>query len=121
MEAVKRGGEAWAGAMGSVGMELGKLQALLADYSIASTPGAELSILLTTGRASAALQQFLSSHLGQLLLPAAAALISSMLCGSGCPHEWVSCCPAALTAHVCSSRHETALHQSLSLYLGQLP
>lgn len=94
MEAVKRGGEAWAGAMGSVGMELGKLQALLADYSIASTPGAELSILLTTGRASAALQQFLSSHLGQLLLPAAAALISSMLCSSGSSRvgQLLPCC-----------------------------
>ena len=55
--------------MGSVRAELGKLQALLADYSTESTPQAELCILLTTGRASAALQQFLVSHLGTLSLP----------------------------------------------------
>ena len=50
--------------MNSVRAELDKLQALLADYSAESTPQAELCILLTTGRASAALQQFLCSHLG---------------------------------------------------------
>ena len=56
--------------MSSVRAELDKLQALLADYSAQSTPQAELCILLTTGRASAALQQFLCSHLGTLsLLP----------------------------------------------------
>lgn len=54
--------------MGSVQKELDKLQSLLADYSIESTPQAELCILLTTGRASAALQQFLASHLGTVLL-----------------------------------------------------
>ena len=48
--------------------ELGRLQGLLADYSIQSTPQAELSILLTTGRASPPLQQFLCNHLGELLL-----------------------------------------------------
>ena len=50
--------------MSSLQKELDKLQSLLADYSIESTPQAELCILLTTGRASAALQQFLTSHLG---------------------------------------------------------
>ena len=54
----------WRAAMSSVDTELEKLRALLADYCIESTPQAELCILLTTGRASAALQQFLSSHLG---------------------------------------------------------
>ena len=54
--------------MSSVQKELDKLQSLLADYSTESTPQAELCILLTTGRASAALQQFLTSHLGTVLL-----------------------------------------------------
>ena len=51
--------------MGSVQAELDRLQALLVDHSIESTPTAELSTLLTTGRTSAALQQWLSSSLGQ--------------------------------------------------------
>ena len=51
--------------MGSVQAELDRLQALLLDHSIESTPTAELSTLLTTGRTSAALQQWLSSSLGQ--------------------------------------------------------
>lgn len=46
--------------------DLEKLQALLADYSIDSTSQAELCVLLTTGRASAALQQFLTAHLGKI-------------------------------------------------------
>ena len=67
-EALIRGARAWAGALGSVQAELGRLQGLLADYSVQSTPQAELSILLTTGRASPALQQFLCNHLGEPLL-----------------------------------------------------
>ena len=67
-EALIRGARQWAEALGSVRAELGRLQGLLADYSIQSTPQAELSILLTTGRASPALQQFLCSHLGEPLL-----------------------------------------------------
>ena len=53
--------------MGSVQAELDRLQALLKDHSIESTPTAELSTLLTTGRTSAALQQWLSSSLGERL------------------------------------------------------
>ena len=49
--------------------DLEKLQALLADYSLESTSQAELCVLLTTGRASAALQQFLTAHLGKNMLP----------------------------------------------------
>lgn len=70
-EALERAAAAWSAAMSSVRAELAKLQALLADYSTESTPQAELCILLTTGRASAALQQFLASHLGAVLRPLA--------------------------------------------------
>ena len=55
--------------MRSVQTDLEKLQALLADYSLDSTSQAELCVLLTTGRASAALQQFLTAHLGKSMLP----------------------------------------------------
>ena len=80
-EALERGAGAWRAAMSSVDTELEKLRALLADYCIESTPQAELCILLTTGRASAALQQFLSSHLGVSRCALAACPGTEKACG----------------------------------------